>query len=70
MKRCSKCLEELEENCFNYRKGGSQLQPWCKKCQKEASKAYRENNKEKCNKNLNDWRKRNSSKKDSSFDGR
>jgi hypothetical protein len=57
MKRCSCCKEYLDEDQFSFK--GNKLQTFCKDCQKAYSKTYREKNKERCRKNLQDWRLKN-----------
>ena len=42
MKKCGKCKTYLEDNDFSFRKG--RLHSFCKSCQKECSKKYREKN--------------------------
>lgn len=59
MKKCGKCKTYLEENEFSFRKG--RLQSFCKECQKNYSKEYRNKNKKKCRANLKEWREENTS---------
>lgn len=59
MKKCGKCKTYLEENEFSFRKG--RLQSFCKECQRNYSKEYRQRNKKKCRDNLKEWREENDS---------
>lgn len=57
MKVCSCCKRDLDPTMFSFNRG--KLQTFCKECQKEYSKRYRQENKEKCRQNLKDWRAKN-----------
>lgn len=56
MKKCGHCQTYLDLEEFSSRKG--QLQSYCKKCQAQKSKEYREKNKERCRQNLKNWRQK------------
>lgn len=56
MKKCSFCKKFLEETGFSFYKG--KLQSFCRSCQNAYSKEYRQKYKERCRKNLKEWREK------------
>lgn len=63
-KACNKCKQTLPLECFgNHSSTSDGLRSWCKPCDYQAAKKWRENNRDKVNETKRNWAAKNKDKK-------